>query len=75
MRIVYSEGCHLYKDRSSNLSQSRDRFGEVKGVCKESDVVVVCLGLDASLEGEEGDTENEFSSGDSFDLRFPGLPK
>ena len=48
MRIVYSEGCHLYKDRSSNLTQSRDRFAEVKGVCKESDVVVVCLGLDAS---------------------------
>ena len=73
MRIVYSEGCHLYKDRSSNLTQSRDRFAEVKGVCKESDVVVVCLGLDASLEGEEGDTGNEFSSGDKLDLRFPGL--
>lgn len=73
MRIVYSEGCHLYKDRSSNLTQSRDRLAEVKGVCKESDVVVVCLGLDASLEGEEGDTGNEFSSGDKLDLRFPGL--
>lgn len=29
-----------------------------------ADVVVACVGLDATLEGEEGDTGNEFSSGD-----------
>lgn len=73
MRVLYSEGCHLYKDRTSNLAARQDRLAEVKGVCKESDVVVVCLGLDAGLEGEEGDTGNEFSSGDKLDLRFPGL--
>ena len=73
MRVMYSEGCHLYKDRTSNLADRQDRLAEVKGVCKESDVVVVCLGLDAGLEGEEGDAGNEFSSGDKLDLRFPGL--
>lgn len=29
------------------------------------------MGLDATLEGEEGDTGNEFSSGDKPDLRLP----
>ena len=32
---------------------------------------MLCLGLDATLEGEEGDTGNEFSSGDKKDLRLP----
>ncbi len=72
-RVLYSEGCHLYKDRVSGLSTGNDRISEVKAVCAESDVVVVCLGLDAGLEGEEGDTGNQFGSGDKPDLKFPGL--
>ena len=44
----------------------------MKGVCQESDVVIVCLGLDAGLEGEEGDTGNQFASGDKPDLQIPG---
>jgi len=73
VRVFYSEGCHLYKDRISGLGAENDRIAEVKGVCKESDVVVVCLGLDAGLEGEEGDTGNQYGSGDKRDLKFPGL--
>ena len=73
VRVFFSEGSHLYQDRISGLSQGNDRMSEVKGVCKESDVIVVCLGLDASLEGEEGDTGNQYGSGDKRDLLFPGL--
>ncbi len=72
VRVFFSEGCHLYKDKVENLGASNDRIAEVKGVCKESDVVFVCLGLDASLEGEEGDTGNQYGSGDKRDLTFPG---
>lgn len=73
VRVLYSEGCDLFKEKVSALSAGNDRISEVKGVCAESDVVIVCLGLDAGLEGEEGDTGNEFASGDKPDLRFPGL--
>jgi len=73
VRVFYAEGCHLYKDRISGLAQANDRMSEVKGVCRESDVVVVCLGLDSGLEGEEGDTSNQFASGDKRDLNLPGL--
>ena len=72
VRIFYSEGCHLFRDRVENLGQAQDRLAEVKGVCEQSDVVVVCLGLDASLEGEEGDTGNAYASGDKTTLDFPG---
>jgi len=73
VRVFYSEGCHLHKDRISGLGMANDRIAEVKGVCAASDVVVVCLGLDAGLEGEEGDTGNQFASGDKRDLNLPGL--
>src|SRR5690606_5012718 len=49
VRVLYSEGCDLFKEKMSNLSTGDDRIAEVKGVCKESDVIVVCLGLDAGL--------------------------
>lgn len=73
VRIYYSEGCHLYKDRSSVLTAPRDRFGEALAAAERSDVVIMCLGLDATIEGEEGDTGNEFASGDKLDLNLPGL--
>ena len=36
-----------------------------------SDVVVLCLGLDATIEGEQGDTGNAFAAGDKPDLLLP----
>ena len=48
-------------------------MAEVRAVCAHSDVVIACLGLDSSLEGEEGDEGNEFASGDKPDLSLPGL--
>lgn len=72
VRVLVSEGCHLYQDRISNLSQGKDRDSEVKAVCEASDVVVMCLGLDAGLEGEEGDEGNQYASGDKPNLNLPG---
>ena len=73
VRISYSAGCHLYKDKSEGLGEYNDRIAEVKAVCSQSDVLIACLGLDASLEGEEGDTGNEYGSGDKPNLKLPGL--
>lgn len=73
IRIHYSEGCHLYRDRMSGLAEPNDRLAEARAVADASDVVVVCLGLDASIEGEEGDAGNEFGSGDKKSLKLPGL--
>lgn len=70
-RVLFAEGCHLYKDRSSGLAQAGDRYAEALAVADCSDVVVLCVGLDSTIEGEEGDTGNEFSSGDKKDIRLP----
>lgn len=70
-RVIYAEGCHLFKDRTTNLAQADDRLAEAVIAAENSDLAVLCLGLDATIEGEEGDTGNEFSSGDKNDLRLP----
>lgn len=70
-RVLYSLGSHLHKDRTSGLAQADDRLGEALGVCDEADVVVLCVGLDATLEGEEGDTGNQYFSGDKETLELP----
>ena len=70
-RVLYAEGCHLYKDRVSGLAQAGDRYAEAEAAAANSDVVILCVGLDATIEGEEGDAGNEFSSGDKNDLRLP----
>ncbi len=70
-RVYYSEGCHLYKDKVEGLALPQDRISEAVAAAEISDVVILCLGLDASLEGEEGDAGNAYASGDKADLRLP----
>lgn len=71
IRVLYSQGCALAKDRVSGLGQPNDRLAEAVMCAEEADVVIACVGLDATLEGEEGDTGNEYFSGDKGDLLLP----
>lgn len=73
IRVLYAEGCHLYKEKVEFLAEKKDRFEEAVIAAEQADVVVMCLGLDATIEGEEGDAGNEYASGDKLGLRLPGL--
>lgn len=75
IRVYYSEGCHLFQDRVENLGLRQDRISEAVAVAKNSDVVILCLGLDETLEGEEGDTGNSYASGDKVDLLLPQVQR
>ena len=44
----------------------------VKLSVEHADVAVMCLGLDATIEGEQGDAGNEYASGDKLGLNLPG---
>ena len=70
-RVIFAEGCHLYKKSISGLAQAGDRYAEAVAAAKNADLVIMCVGLDATIEGEEGDTGNEFSSGDKNGLTLP----
>lgn len=71
VRVLYSEGCHLYRDKTEGLAWDQDRISEAVITAEHSDVVMICVGLDETLEGEEGDTGNEYSSGDKAGLCLP----
>lgn len=70
-RVLFSDGAHLFKDGFSNLAHKDDRLAEARIVAKNSDIIILCLGLDATIEGEEGDTGNMFASGDKVSLKLP----
>lgn len=67
IRVLVSEGCHLYKE-----GWKTNRTSEVEAICEASDVVILCMGLDATIEGEQGDAGNDFASGDKMNLNLPG---
>ena len=70
-RVLYSEGCALGTDRVEPLAQEGDRLAEAAVTARNSDTVILVLGLDETLEGEEGDTGNSYYSGDKEDLLLP----
>ena len=70
-RVLYSEGCALFEDRVEPLALPNDRLAEAITVAKHSDEVILVVGLDETLEGEEGDTGNSSASGDKEDLLLP----
>ena len=75
-RVLCSEGCHLYEDRMSNLAQDQDdRLSEAVTVAENSDVVILVVGLDETLEGEQGDTGNPYGSADKRDLLLPACQR
>ena len=71
MRIHYSEGCALRDNKVENLAYENDRLSEAMIVTQNSDVVIVAVGLNENLEGEEGDAGNSYASGDKLDLSLP----
>ena len=70
-RVLYARGCELMRDRTENLAQANDRLMEAVAVAEHSQVVVLCLGLDETLEGEEQDEGNNYGSGDKQGLNLP----
>lgn len=75
IRVFYSEGSHLFKDRVEPLAEADDRISEVLALSNYVDLLVVCVGLDETLEGEEGDTGNSYASGDKESLELPDCQK
>ena len=75
IRIVYSQGCHLFKDRSNVLAQPDNLLAEAEAAARMADVVILCVGLDGTLEGEQGDASNEYGAGDKPGIELPDSQK
>ena len=72
-RVWYAMGSHLFLNRDEDLAQPDDRLKEAVSAAERSDVVVLCLGLDASVEGEQNDQGTVIldAGGDKADLNLP----
>lgn len=55
--VSYEQGCKFFKKK-------RGLMKKAVSLAEKSDIAVVCLGLDASYEGEEGDANNPYCAGD-----------
>ena len=71
IRVLYAQGSHLFREKEENLAVADDRIAEALAAAEASDAVVLVVGLDETLEGEEGDTGNAAASGDKLDLLLP----
>lgn len=72
VRVLYSAGSHLCLDNTEDLAQKDDRISEAVTVAEHSDVVVLVVGLDETIEGEEVAEGNMAASGgDKADLLLP----
>ena len=65
---TFAEGCHLY------LEKMPDRGMTIRSAivaANNADVIVMCMGIDPSMEGEQGDRYNVDASGDKVTLDLP----
>jgi beta-glucosidase len=71
-KVWYAQGC----THTGELTEGLGRHGilsEAVSMTERADVVVLCLGLNADIEGEQGDAGNSEAAGDKTTLLLPGL--
>jgi beta-glucosidase len=71
-KVWYAEGCKRTGDKTEGLGR-RAILSEARSMAERAEVVVLCLGLDANIEGEQADAANSEAAGDKTTLALPGL--
>jgi beta-glucosidase len=71
-KVWYTDGCKLLGTKTDGLGRAGN-LSEAVSVAQRADAVVLCLGLSADIEGEQGDAGNSEAGGDKLDLRLTGL--
>ncbi|MTI59690.1 MAG: glycoside hydrolase family 3 protein [Firmicutes bacterium] len=73
-RVYYAEGCALGETPESFWGNPPTTgFAEALTVAERADLIVMCLGLSAEFEGEEGAVANSDGGGDKSDISLPGF--
>ncbi|NLW00911.1 MAG: glycoside hydrolase family 3 protein [Clostridiales bacterium] len=73
-KVIYAEGCDITETREGFWGEQATRgFSEAMSAAQRADVVVMCLGLTADLEGEEGAAAASSAGGDKVSLDLPGM--
>src|SRR4029077_10545181 len=71
-KVLYAEGCKLLGTKTDGLGRAGN-LSEAVSVAQRADAVVVCLGLSADIEGEQGEAGNSEPREDKVDRHLTGL--
>src|SRR5262249_43192345 len=71
-KVWYTDGCKLLGKNTDGLGRAGN-LSEAVSMAERADAVVLCLGLTAEIEGEQGDASNSEAAGDKVDLGLTGL--
>ncbi len=71
-KLYYAEGCKLQGTELTSCAP-HGNLTEAVLLAKRADVSVLVLGLNAQIEGEQGDAGNSEAAGDKLDLELTGL--
>ncbi len=71
-RVLYTDGCQLTGTSTDGVRRAGN-LSEALSLAQRADAVVLCLGLSADIEGEQGDVGNSDAGGDKVDLVLTGL--
>ena len=70
--IYVSKGCHLWYERKNEWNGFGDIISDGVAAASHAELTVLCLGLDSSIEGEDGCVSEEYTiGGDKRDLYLP----
>ncbi len=73
-KVIYARGCDLLAAGPDHWGRrDDDGFSEACSAAARANVVVMCLGISAALEGEEGDAAASESQGDRVQIGLPDV--
>ncbi len=70
--VLYARGCHHWK---IPLHWEEQPANEALIAAEKSDVIIMCMGLNPNMEGEEGDAYSGSDSGDKTTIELPAVQK
>lgn len=71
-KVWTTQGCQHLGTETDGLRRNGN-LTEARSMAQRADVVILCLGLSADIEGEQGDTSNVELAGDKANLHLTGL--
>ena len=75
-RVLFAQGSDIQKDQDSIWGEKADDgFGEALAAADRADVVVLVLGLNNRLEGEEGSALQSQWQGDRISIELPSIQR
>ncbi|HOJ34974.1 MAG TPA: glycoside hydrolase family 3 N-terminal domain-containing protein [Clostridiales bacterium] len=70
-RVHVVPGSELYRDRSEANCLPNDGVSQAAAYARRADVTILCVGLDPTIEGEEGVEARDYADGDKRNLLLP----